>query len=93
MKKIKRTLFRLIFALEIVGFTAHYFLGAQGLQKLAHARAETTALTQELAQLDAEITLLNQEIIAWNTNPFYKEKVAREELQMARADEHIFYRV
>jgi hypothetical protein len=38
-----------------------------------------------------EIEQLEQEIYAWQTDDFYKEKVAREQLQMARKGDELFY--
>ena len=44
-------------------------------------------------QLKNEIAQLEKEMYAWQTDDFYKEKIAREQLQMARkGDELVLYR-
>lgn len=93
MKNKKRLIFRLFFACEIALFFSTYFFGAHGITTLMQIQKESESLNMQLAQLESEIAKIDAEIVAWNNNSFYKEKVAREELQMARAHEHIFYLV
>jgi cell division protein FtsB len=46
---------------------------------------------QDILVLKKEVQDLQEELVAWQTDPFYKEKVAREQLQMARPGEELFY--
>lgn len=87
----KKKLLRIVFAAEVILFFGYYFCGSQGLQHMWRLQAENNEFEQNLAQLITEITALEQQIHAWNTQPFYKEKMAREQLQMACAGEQIYY--
>lgn len=91
MKKIKKIVMRSFFAFEIILFIFFYFFGAYGLQAMVQLKRENSYLLQEIVSLGQEITHLEQEINAWITDPFYKEKVAREQLQMARSGDQIYY--
>lgn len=93
MKNKKRMMLRLFFACEILLFCVTYFFGAHGITSLHRTQQASETVARQLASLEQEIAALEGEIAAWNSNAFYKEKVAREELQMARAHEHIFYLV
>lgn len=68
-----------------------YIWGKNGLIGIFYKRQENAAFEHKITALEDEIVQLEQEIIRWQTNDFYKEKIAREQLQMARADDEIFY--
>ena len=84
MAKSKSYISRIFLLGEMFVFFGIYFFGVDGLQKLCTLRDENM-------KLEAEVATLNQEIVAWNTDSFYKEKVAREQLQMACANDEIFF--
>lgn len=90
-KEMKKKLFRLFFAAEVLIFFGYYFCGKQGLHHIWHLQAENNEFEQSLAGLNVEIAALEHEIHEWSTQPFYKEKMAREQLQMAYAGEQIYY--
>jgi len=90
-KKHKRLVFPLLFAVEVVVCLGFYCFGAHGVQGLLALRKVTDQSKQELALLEAEVAGLEAELHAFNTHSFYKEKIAREQLQMARADEKVYY--
>jgi cell division protein FtsB len=89
--KIKRALFRTFFALEAVIFMGTYLFGAQGIRVMRQLTAADHKLDQDIAAISHEIDQLNNEIVAWQSDDFYKEKVARERLHMARKNETIYY--
>ena len=91
MAKSKSYISRIFLLGEMFVFFGIYFFGVDGLQKLCTLRDENMKLEAEVATLNNEIATLNQEIVAWNTDSFYKEKVAREQLQMACANDEIFF--
>lgn len=50
-------------------------------------------LPRELKALDllqSKVAMLNDEILSWKSDLYYLEKVAREDLHLARTDEKIF---
>lgn len=88
---IKKLCLRLLLVVEMVGFGYLYFFGNNGMQTLEKQRATVVGLQKNIVVLKGEIDQLEHEIYAWQTDDFYKEKVAREQLQMARKGDEIFY--
>ena len=91
MNKIKRMAFKLFFGLECIMFAYQYIWGVHGMIDISSLEAETEQLQRETTQADAEIAVLQHMRRRWEKSSFLKEKCARQELHMARADEEIFY--
>ncbi len=91
MKQVKRALFRTFFALEAVIFMGTYLFGAQGIRVMRQLTAADLKLDQEIAAMSSEINQLQNDLVAWQADDFYKEKLARERLHMARKNEIIYY--
>ncbi len=89
--RVKQLIFRLFFLAEIGFFGWTYLLGPQGMYVLWALDVDNQQLQAECTTLERDIGRLEKACHAWKTNPFYKEKYAREKLGMARPDEHIFY--
>lgn len=88
---IKKILVRFILCIEMCVFGYMYLYGKNGLQILQGQKKTLLVLEGEVAQLQKEISLLENDIYVWQTNDFYKEKIAREQLQMARKGDKLFY--
>ena len=82
---------RIFLAAEIVVFGLVYLFGSHGVAKIRSLQKETMIIQQDISTLEHDIKELNSTIIAWNTHSFYKEKVAREELQFAKEGDEIYY--
>jgi cell division protein FtsB len=82
---------RIFLCCELLIFLSVYFCGVDGRPKVHKLCAENNKLDEEIAVLSKEIAAIENEELAWNTDPFYKEKVAREQLQMACVDDEIFF--
>ena len=82
---------KVLLLLEMVAFSYLYFFGTNGIQALQDQKKVVVNLKENIMQLDTEVTQLEKEIYAWQTDDFYKEKVAREQLQMARKGDELFY--
>jgi len=91
MKEIKRRILRIFFVLEICVFIGVYAFGPHGIQHLRQLSHENEQLEREVQALKIEVSELEQKIVQWNTHSFYKEKIAREQLQMAYKNEEIYY--
>jgi len=91
MKIYKRTIVRLFFTVEVMVFVAVYLFGGNGLQYLHRLQDENMQLNDEIILLEQEIELIDQQIVSWQSDDFYKEKIAREKLQMARKDDEIYF--
>jgi cell division protein FtsB len=90
MRWKKRYWSRLFLGVEIVVFGLFYWFGADGFRNLHKFNHEKSMLEQEVRVLSGEIDQLNNEVIAFEQDIFYREKLAREQLQMARKNEEIF---
>ena len=91
MKELKKKLFRVFFCAEVLVFVLLYWFGTQGMQTLRQLRYGNKLLAQQVAEAEQELVTLEEYIVHCEQNNFYKEKIAREQLQMARADETIYY--
>jgi cell division protein FtsB len=91
MKKILRHLILYGMGLEIFIFSWAYISGPQGMTVIKQMEQKNKKSAEKIAMLKDELSQLTDEITAWQKNPFYKEKMAREQLQLARPDEHIYF--
>ena len=87
----KRHLLRLFFLLEIIIFIGIYLFSAQGLQVLWGMKKDNLQVKVNIASLQNEIVELEEEVQEWQSNSFYKEKIAREELQMAKTGDEVYF--
>ena len=91
MHTVKQFIARGLFAVEIGALTLLYLYGSHGLESIYKLERENMALKKEVLRVAHEIDALEQEIAAWNHNDFFKEKVAREQLQMAYKGDEVYY--
>jgi cell division protein FtsB len=77
--------------LEIMVFVTVYFFGSDGMTKLSELQQENDQLEADIVLLKNEIEGIDLQVAQWNTDPYYKEKIAREQLQMARSDDQILF--
>ena len=88
---IKKIFVRFLLCVEMCVFGYMYLYGKNGLHILQQQKKTLLVLEGEVAQLQKETLLLENDIHVWQTNDFYKEKIAREQLQMARKGDKLFY--
>lgn len=91
MLYMKKLCMRFLLLMEIGVFGYIYFFGTNGLQALQSQQMIAAGLQKEVEQMKEEIQQLTQEMYVWQNDSFYKEKIAREQLQMARKGDEIFY--
>ena len=91
MIQLKRALLRCFFGFEIVLFIWTYIFGAHGLYALMQMKKSNQAYINALHTLRSENDEVQRSLDQWHSHPFYKEKRARELLQMARKHDEIFY--
>ena len=91
MVQAKRFLLRLFFTIEIMVFIFIYFFGTQGLQVVMGMRKENGMLAFQTRQLQDEVDVLKEKITTWKSDPFHKEKAAREQLHMARPYDEVYF--
>lgn len=90
MKEFKKYFLQIFLYIEIIIFSFFYLFGSNGLKSLHDLENQNNSLTIENNLLKQEINELQSNITQWDNDPFYKEKIAREQLQMARPDEEIY---
>ena len=91
MVRMKKIVLKVLLVCEMAGFGHIYFFGSNGIKSLQAQKKVVEDLKSDILVLDAEITQLEKEMYAWQTDDFYKEKIAREQLQMARKGDELFY--
>jgi len=91
MVQSKRFLLRLFFVVEIFIFLLMYAFGSQGVQVVLAMRKENSSVSLEVRSLQSEVEQLEKTITSWKNDPFYKEKVAREQLHMARPTDEVYF--
>ena len=91
MRTFKKTMLRVFFAVEVCVFVGVYLFGPSGFQTMVRLENENKSLDKEIEQLQEDVTSWEQNIAVWQSDDFYKEKVAREQLQMAKQGDEIFY--
>jgi len=91
MKKIYAYALYLVLGVEVAFFANLYIRGPQGIETLRDMYAEEVTMREGVDQLQLEVTSLKRDIDDWQKHPFHKEKIAREQLQMARSDDEVFY--
>jgi cell division protein FtsB len=82
---------KVLLVAEMAAFGHIYFFGSNGIKSLQAHKKVVEDLKSDIMILDEEVAQLEKEIYAWQTDDFYKEKVAREQLQMARKGDELFY--
>jgi len=77
-------------ALALIALTVGSVFGDRGILNLVGKRRQVEALRSELEGLRAENARLSSEIVALRTSPRAIERLAREQLGLARPDETVF---
>lgn len=91
MVHIKKMFMKVLLLTEMVLFGHVYLFGNNGMKALQVQKNVVEDLKKDIMILSEEITQLEKEMYVWQTDDFYKEKVAREQLQMARKGDELFY--
>ena len=79
-----------IFVLLLMALVAHVLFAEHGFVAMRRAQKEAETLRQEIAQLNEENQKLSGEIQALKSDPQLIERIAREEMGLARHGELIF---
>jgi cell division protein FtsB len=76
--------------IALIALTVGSVFGDRGILNLVNKRRQVEEMRGELEALRAENARLSAEIAALRTNPRAIERLAREELGLARPDETVF---
>jgi cell division protein FtsB len=89
--RLKKSCMKIALLAEMVAFGHLYLFGNNGIKVLQQQKNVVEDLKKDIMERKKEVEQLEKEIYAWNSDDFYKEKVAREQLQMARKGDELFY--
>ena len=90
MKDVKKLIMRVAFGCEILFILFFYILGSKGLAAIKIGKQEIVVLQDKMIALEDDKNKLVNQLDDWNDLPFYKERVARNELQMANKNDQIY---
>lgn len=90
MRFEKKNVGRFAFIIELVLFTGYYLMGANGMLAMFAMNKEIGSAQREISLLKDEVHHLQNHIALQKKHPFFKEKIAREQLQMAHENEEIY---
>lgn len=93
MVSCKKIMIRLLFLAEVVLFVGNFLYAENGLSAIVALHHENSSLANEIETLKELLVVMEEQLLQWNRYPYYKEKVAREQLQMVRNDEIIYFNV
>ncbi len=79
-----------IFVLLLMALVAHVLFGDHGFLAMRRAQKEVEKLRQDIAQLNTDNKQLSEEIQALKTDPQLIERIARQEMGLAKRGELIF---
>lgn len=81
---------KIILGFFLVAILVHDVFGDRGLLAMRRTQMEIKALQQEIVELNADNARLAGEVQALKTDPAMIERIARDELNLARPGEKIF---
>jgi len=87
------TKFKLTISLAVFYFiflALNFIFGNKGYFKIRELKEKKKEISLEIEKIRKENEKLSQELIAAKTNPFWVEKVAREELDLVKDGEIVF---
>jgi cell division protein FtsB len=91
MNFFKKKSIRVVIVAELLVWFAFYYYADQGIRQIQHMQTTNAQIQVELSAFEKEIAAYEYELAQWNKFTFYKEKIARESLQMARPHDMVFY--
>ncbi len=87
----KKIVLRIFLAAEVIIFGWFYYQGARGVHAVQFLRKENEEIAQQIVHVQEEVEDIDRQIIGWKVDPFFKEKIAREQLHMAHAGDVIYF--
>lgn len=91
MTFIKKNKARLFVCCQLFVCALFYYFGHQGIRHIQKMRSANAHAQEQVVALQAEIVACEHELDQWSKFDFFKEKIARERLQMARSTDMVFY--
>jgi cell division protein FtsB len=88
--KKRRLIFSTVILLGFIYLAVSLIFGDMGLLKYSELNERKVHLEIQIKEIKRENRLLRSDVKSLKEDPFYKEKYAREEFELARPDDYIF---
>jgi len=88
--KKKQMIFFTVIVLTLLYLSISLVFGDMGLFKYLELNRTRTSLEKQIAQISTQNEQMRSQLKALKDDPFYREKLAREEYGLSRPDEYIF---
>ncbi|MEK6672916.1 MAG: septum formation initiator family protein [Nitrospirota bacterium] len=88
--KKRRLIFLTIMCLSLMYLLINFVFGNTGLIRYTELQDKKRQIETEIRNIETHNNLLRSELKLFKENPFYMEKHARENFNMARPDEYVF---
>jgi cell division protein FtsB len=85
-----RMIFYTIIVLSLAYLTISLVFGDMGLMKYLELNKTRKGLEKQIADISQQNQQLRQQLSALKEDPFYREKIAREEYGLSKPEEYIF---
>ena len=80
----------LVFIFLVIDFAHSMIWSDVGFLRYHKLKSKLEEKQVELQQLEQEVVVVQKDIYRWETDNFYSQKMAREELQMGYSDEVVY---
>lgn len=87
-----RRFYYALLMVQTVLLTYLFFCGPRGWRDIAIIQQSIDTVQQKVNEKKQLVAQLQEEELSWQRDSFNKERMAREQLQMARATDTVFYR-
>lgn len=81
----------LFFTVELCLITYYLLYSQQGAYAIWQTYQESLDAQARVVQLQQDIKKLEEQRVLWQHYPYYREKIARQQLNMARTTDTVFY--
>jgi len=81
---------RTILAVAVLGLFIHDIFGSHGFLAMRRTQKQISQFREEILQLNSENQSLNDQVNALKTDPKLIERIARDDMGLARPGEYIF---
>jgi len=88
--KKRQMIFFTVIVLTLLYLSISLIFGDMGLFKYLELSRTRTSLEKQIAQINLQNEQLRSQLKSLKTDPFTREKLAREEYGLSRPDEYIF---
>lgn len=86
----RRIMFLTFFFLGFLYLAVSFIFGDMGLRKYSELNKRKVFLEKQIKEIEKENSALRSDVKLLKEDPYYREKYAREEFELARPDEYIF---